>query len=215
MIGWDPATGSFQVVNLPLQNLIGYAYGFSYRQISGGPAWVSTERYDISAKLRHPVDQLQIKLALQQVLTEQFRLASHRETRDLPVYELVVGLNGPKLKAAGLTSDPMRRRGMGMHQPGRLVAKESSMENLTGLLGIQTGRIVLDKTGLEGIYDFTLDWTSSPEMMASAGEVTPSSESVASISTALREQLGLELKPQTSPMETLIIDHVEEVAGEQ
>jgi bla regulator protein BlaR1 len=215
MIGWDPATGSFQVVNLPLQNLIGYAYGFSYRQISGGPAWVSTERYDISAKLRHPVDQLQIKLALQQVLTEQFRLASHRETRDLPVYELVVGLNGPKLKAAELTSDPMRRRGMGMHQPGHLVAKESSMENLTGLLGIQTGRIVVDKTGLQGIYDFTLDWRSSPEMMASAGEVTPSSESVASISTALREQLGLELKPQTSPMETLIIDDVEEVVGEQ
>lgn len=215
MIGWDPATGSFQVVNLPLQNVIGYAYGFSYRQISGGPAWVSTERYDISAKLRHPVDQLQIKLALQQVLKEQFRLASHRETKDLPVYELVVGLNGPKLKAAELTSDPMRRRGMGMHQPGHFVANESSMENLTGLLGIQTGRVVLDKTGLEGIYDFTLDWTSSPEMMASAGEVTPSPESVASILTALREQLGLELRPQTNPMETLIIDHVEEVTGEQ
>lgn len=215
LLGRDTAASSFTAINLPLRNLIGYASGFSCPQISGGPAWVATEPYDISAKVTEPVDESQLKLALQGFLAERFKLASHRETRDLPVYELVVGLNGPKLKAAELASDPMRRSGVGMHQPGHIIANESSMENLTELLGIQTGRIVLDRTGLKGTYDFTLDWTSSPEMMASAGEVTPSPESVASISAALREQLGLDLKPQTNPMETLIIDRVEEITGEQ
>jgi bla regulator protein blaR1 len=213
LIGRDPS--SFTAINLPLRNLIGYAYDLWYPQISGGPVWVSTEPYDISARVAGPVDEPQLKRALQGFLAEQFKLASHRETKELPVYELVVGLNGPKLKEAELNSDPMRRRGVGMHQPGHLIASESSMEQLAGVLGVQTGRIVFDGTGLKGIYDFKLDWTSSPEMMASAGEVTLSPESVASILTALREQLGLELRPQTNSMETLIIDHVEEVTGEQ
>ena len=132
---------------------------------------------------------------------DHFKLAFHREIKQLPVYELVVGKNGPKLTASGspspgpgfITIDP----------PGHVVGRQVKFEGLVGLLQRRSGRLVLDKTGLAGVYDFTFEWE----------EGSPDAQ--ASLLKAVQQQLGLELRDQTAPVASFVIDHAEQVVGDQ
>lgn len=194
--------------NTSLALLILAAYDLHWSQVLGGPAWIggvadltsSSERYDVSV-VADSVDDSQIRLTLQELLATRFKLTFHRETKEAPVYELVVGKKGPKLNEAQSSSvgpgdATMTELGGHIH----IEARRQTMGDLAHLLGFNTGRLVLDKTGITGVYDITLNWTQNP----------PSS-----IFTAVSDQLGLELNPQMAPVEVLVVDHAEQVVGGQ
>ena len=221
-----------------LQRLIRIVYRIEPNQISGAPGWMSSERYDIEAKMDQATADRMEKLndaqktsarhrMLQTLLADRFKLTTHRTTKELPIYSLVVakggsklhqakpgdtypnGIKGPDGRPAPVGSDLMR---MGR---GELTAQGIGMEQVAHLLTQQTGRTVVDNTGLKGNYDFALHWTpdqSAPAFNGPSGggpDSTTSSESGPSIFTAIQEQLGLKLEPQKGPVEILVVDHVE------
>jgi uncharacterized protein (TIGR03435 family) len=223
----------YSATNVSLKLLIQMAYGIRQDLISGGPGWVESAGYDFDAKVAGPdVDALkkltqeQRRSMLQPALAERFKLKVHSETKELPIYELVVAKSGAKLKeaTAGDTyangikgSDGVGRGGMMRFGPGQLTAQAVPITSLANLLSQQLHRTVLDKTGLIAKYDLELNWTpdqgsapmfKGPEGSPQRPDPVPDS-SGPSIFTALQEQLGLKLQSAKGPVETLVIDHVE------
>jgi uncharacterized protein (TIGR03435 family) len=157
---------------------------------------------------------------LQPVLAERFQLKVHRETRDLPVYELFVAKGGPKFHEAkaGDTypngiKGPDGHSGPGLMwlQDGRLTCQAVGMVELTRILSQRLGHNVLDKTGLTGKYDLAMQWPppeDRPGGMFDGGENAAESTGP-SIFTVIQEQLGLKLESHKAPVEVLVIDHVE------
>jgi uncharacterized protein (TIGR03435 family) len=197
----DNSDGKFTVTNGSLKTLIRNAYDLQSFQFAGGPSWLDTEMYNIVATTgtgdKIPPDQL--KTLLKNLLADRFQLKVHWETRQTNIYALVVAKNGPIFKE---DSDPQKESGIntskGAHQ-GRMIGTKEPLSILASNVGNQLGRIVLDKTGLQGKYDWTLVWDPDP---------APDSTNP-SIFTALQEQLGLKLDPQKGPMETLVIDNAD------
>jgi uncharacterized protein (TIGR03435 family) len=242
----DPSQVTY--TSLRLKDLLLTAYGLKSYQISG-PDWLDTERYDISAKIPMGATKEQFALMLQALLTERFKLTLHRETKDQPLYELVVAKNGPKLKpwvddpsAPPPTPTPgappaMGKDGFPIVQPGHfammagsgrlhIAASKLSLARLTDMLASQLGRPVVDKTGLIGEYDYTLEFSPAglaggilagppppaPLGAASPPSVNPASDQDAlSLLNALQEQLGLKLEQKKGPVDVLIIDHAEKI----
>jgi uncharacterized protein (TIGR03435 family) len=229
---------------VPMDRLIRSAFGarfFGDSQIVGVPIWANSERYDIAGKvseadvaklraLNNQQKQQMLQAMLQEVLAERFGMKVHEEDREGPIYVLVVAKNGPKLKEAtsGDTysngfKDPGGRTlpaGSKFEGPGQIVMHAVTSEELAkSLNGRDTGRVVVDETGLTGTYDFTLTWTPDraaasprPEVGATADTSMPSilaDASGPSIFTAIQEQLGLKLEPAKGLMKTLVIDHIE------
>jgi bla regulator protein BlaR1 len=242
------APGTLTLANWTIGSLIVYAYGSG--RVLGGPSWINSERYDIDVKvddslaykagrlietnmagqfppgLRHE----QLMLLIQSLLADRFKLRFSRETKQLPVYALVIAKDGPKLHEAksgdtypdgivgpdGLPAGPHRGAG----QIGHFTAQAIPMSTVTQVLSEELHRTVLDETGLTGEYDFTLEWTPDETHDATDGQQRtdnhPEHESSGpSIFTALEEQLGLRLESKESPAEFLVIDHVEQVADEE
>lgn len=230
----------FTATNIPVLMLIRLAYRLTSSlddQFTGAPNWIKSERYDIQAKVSDSdVAELrklspdQHGLMLQTLLADRFNLKAHTETKELPVYALVVAKNGPEIQEAkpGDTypdgfkgAGPDGRGGTGLiHMgPGQITGQGIPIASLAVVLTQKVGRTVLDKTGLTGKYDFTLKWT--PEEIQApmskgveGGGQGPDSASHAdssgpSIFTAIQEQLGLKLESQKGPVESLVIDHVE------
>jgi uncharacterized protein (TIGR03435 family) len=215
--------------------LIKQAYGVEDDEISGAPNWLDSDAYDVDAKVGSAdlaaldkLDEKQRMRMLRPLLAERFQLKVHRETKEIPVYALVIAKNGPKLHQAkpgdtypdgikGLDGKPGGRQGMMMWGRGRLIAQGIPIANLLPPLTQQLERTVLDKTGLKGTYDITLLWTPEDDRapMGNGAEggrqgSTPAADSSgASIFTAIQEQLGLKLESQKSQVEGLVIDHVE------
>ena len=164
---------------------------------------------------------------IQPILAERFQLKVHWATKELPVYALVVAKGGPKLKEAkpgdtypnGLKSpDGPRGRGMMRMQWGQLTAQALPVSALVKLLSEQQqDRLIVDQTGLSGVYDFTLKWTPEgpqPAMFKGDGGGPPQPKttdesSEPSLFTAMQEQLGLKLESRKAPVQVLVIDHVE------
>jgi uncharacterized protein (TIGR03435 family) len=219
--------------NVSLKMLIQGAYGIREDLISGAPSWADSARFDIDAKVAgSDVDALkkltpeQRRLILRPLLADRFKLKVHLETKQLPVYDLVLAKDGSKLKEAnpgntyanGIKGpDGVSRGGMMRVGPGQLTAQAVPMTNLANMLSQQLHRTVLDKTGLTGKYDLDLNWTpdqgsdpmfKGPESGQHSSDAAPDS-SGPSIFTALQEQLGLKLQSAKGPVETLVIDHVE------
>jgi len=217
----------FSATNAPLREIIRLAYQVPEFQMSGGPPWINSERYDIEAKvdssaaeqLRH-LDQDQHRQMLQSLLEDRFQLKVHQETKELPVYALLVGKNGPKLHEAkpddtypdGIKDEAgVGRAGLMRMGPGRIKAQGLPMATVVRLLSQQLGRTVLDKTGLMGNYDIELQWTPDnipASMIGPDGKPTPEI-SGPSVFTAMQEQLGLKLESQKGPVEVLMINRVE------
>jgi uncharacterized protein (TIGR03435 family) len=226
-----------------LQTIIQTAYGVQPDLISGAPDWVNSEKYDIDVRLPDSAVEdapkanggigiERLRLMLQALLADRFKLTLHRETKNLQVYELVVAEGGPKIQEASpVSTNPNavsgpggRLKGQGMMKmgPGELTDQGAALDLLVQQLSWQLGRTVLDKTGLMGKYNFTLRWTPGESeagmamLMGSrpAPDNTQSSDSFRpSLFTAIQEQLGLKLEPQTSPMQTLVVDHIERPEG--
>ncbi len=224
--------------------LIDYAYGIHYvEQLPGAPSWISSERFDVDARMDVPVAEALQKMSkddralareqmLQALLADRFKLVVHRETRVLPVYALVIGKNGTKLKASKPDDNsPDRIKDAEGHAAINLMSMHAgeggvtwkgqavSMEHLIGLLSPQVGRMVVDKTGLTGNYDFTMQFAREQGPPATAASDAPGGASLApepggaDLFTAIQEQLGLKLEATKAPIEVIVIDHVERPSG--
>ncbi|HXP87207.1 MAG TPA: TIGR03435 family protein [Bryobacteraceae bacterium] len=215
-IGFQPG-GRFNA-NAPLKMLISVAYDVQNHQIAGGPNWLESARFNIEAKPESampppgPAFQTQMRLMLQSMLEDRFKLALHRETREEQVYDLVVAKGGSKLKKATETQKK-NQQGMGIRR-GQLNGSAAPIVMLANTLSQQLGRPVIDKTGLTATYDFSLTYTPEPGQGGGFGPPGPDAPpppdpNGPSIFTALQEQLGLRLESAKGPVDVLVIDHAE------
>jgi uncharacterized protein (TIGR03435 family) len=242
------SSDAFTATGLTVKDLVQNAYDVASYQVTGGPDWFSTERLEIDAKMDSSVADALKNLSaderklvrlkmLQTLLADRFKLVIHRETRELPIYTLVVGKNGSRLQeakpedvapvvAAGRGGPQMRvsAGAGGFTMTGKAITMEGLVANLSGNLH----RTVLDKTGLTGKYDFTLKWL--PDEMAQMqgmgsgsavpgvalnGSTAPASGGDAifpTLQVAVEEQLGLKLESGKGPAVIIVIDHVEKVS---
>jgi bla regulator protein BlaR1 len=205
--------GRFTTANASLERLIEYAYDVQAHQISGGPNWLESEGFDIVAKTESenpPTEEL--RLMVQKLLEDRFKLALHRETKELSVYTLVVGKGGPKLQRSDKDGTRISAGGM-----GRTDFQKVSMAMLAKTLSQRLGRTVINGTGLKGDFDFALEWApgeGEPRKKTNGVEVPPLTDtSGPSIFTALQEQLGLKLESTKGPVEILVIDRAERPSG--
>ncbi|MBZ5632325.1 MAG: TIGR03435 family protein [Acidobacteriia bacterium] len=191
-------TGRLNYTNVTLKDVVGQAYKVQAYQIAG-PDWIETERFDIAAKIPALAARDQVPLMLQVLLADRFNMVFHREVKELPVYALNVVKNVPKLKTAesesGITSNSNRTS-------WHVVAK-IPMRRFAEFLSERVNRPVLDQTGLNGSFEFTLDWAIDDASATNDGLAGPS------IFTALQEQLGLKLNSTKGPVETFVIDHAD------
>jgi uncharacterized protein (TIGR03435 family) len=185
-------------------------------QIVGGPDWMNNDCYDIEAEAAQPSSTVQLEKMFQNLLADRFRLRLHRETRELPVYALIVDKKGPKLKVNETVDEFSGRIGPNIVNPrlGGLPGMTGigvPMAELCWSLSQVVERPVVDETGLKGRYDFKLEYVMPPHgipVLTDSGEPPPTVEGP-TIFSALPEQLGLRLRSQTGPVEVLVIDHIE------
>jgi uncharacterized protein (TIGR03435 family) len=190
---YSASPGRLTTLTTTVKNLIAYAYGVPDFRVLGGPAWSEGETYDITAKAAGSPTNAELKVMMQQLLASRFHLTVHSESKEASVYHLVVAKSGPKLKPAD--------KGLGIgFGKGLLNGRGADMATLASVLTGRLGRTVIDQTGIEGFYEFTLAW--APDEAASGDTTT-------SIFAALQEQLGLKLEAAKGPVEMFVIDRVE------
>jgi uncharacterized protein (TIGR03435 family) len=186
-----------------LTDLLTYAYEVRYDQLAGAPAWAGNDHYDIEAKSEGEgaLTPTQSREMMRSLLAERFQLEVHRETQEVPVYELMVGKIGHKLKpgAPDATGGNSVRGG---EKGWRMEAKRGTMEYLAQQLSHSVDRPVIDRTGLSGTYAFTFEWFP-------ANRVPPPDLVVPSMFTAIQEQLGLKLESAKGSIEKLVVDRAE------
>jgi uncharacterized protein (TIGR03435 family) len=226
--------GKMNAQNATVHFLIQVAYGVREFQVTAGPTWTNSERFDITAKGDEGAKQTQIGLMMQSLLADRFKLAVHRETREMPVYNLVAskggikltepkegscvipGPNGPQFTPGQPMPNPC---GMMRISPKGLDGFRIGMRQLTVFFSDMLGRPILDKTGFNGTFDVHFEFARD-EALASgalrnippdAGGPSPQpvESSAPSIFTAAQEQLGLRLESGRGPVEILVIDHIE------
>jgi uncharacterized protein (TIGR03435 family) len=203
--------GRLDYTNASLKNILARAYDVREYQISG-PEWLSSARFDIAAKLPAEADRQQIPLMLQRLLEDRFKLVARRERRETPVYALVAGKNGPKLKPAEKPED-----GSGCSTSyGWVECHAVPMPTLAFALARLMDRPVVDMSGIDGKFDLSLRF--APEAGAAAprtaeGEA-PDPAAGPSLFTALQETLGLKLEPRKAPLDHLVIERVEKTPTE-
>jgi uncharacterized protein (TIGR03435 family) len=239
-----PEPGRFRAINITLRLLLANAYqltpGESVTRIFGAPNWIDSEHFDVEAKAEGNPSPDQMQLMLQSLLSDRFKLALHHETRQLPVYALVLakpGKMGPQLKPHSddvmcVSSDAkapptIPRPGdslralcgefnmFGSPPTLREVGNKITISMLVAELGNFVDRPIVDRTGLTGTFDATLEFAFAFQQgggpVGTANAMIPSDLSgPPSIFTALQEQLGLKLESQKGPVDVLVIDHVEE-----
>jgi uncharacterized protein (TIGR03435 family) len=210
----ETGPGRFVRGNVKVKDLVCWAYDLLGYQIAGGPDWFNSQelrsnRYDVEAKIDQAkiggkVDLQQIKLMVQSLLADRFQLRVHREMRELPVYALVVAEKGPRLRTVKDAELGPGKELVALY--GAISARSAGATDLARVLTVIADRPVLDQTGLDGKYDFELQFDQSS---TGRGNQRPVDVGKPSIFTAVREQLGLRLDPQRAQMELLVVDHVE------
>lgn len=206
-------TDTFVGWNYTVKLLIAAAYELNPREISGGPAWIDSDRYDILARTPgavQPTHDEQMRM-LRHLLSERFKLSFHREQKVLSIYQLEVDKGGPKLKASKAAADAPPALISTVYPKHILMpARNASMSDFVSVLQRAVlDRPVVDKTGLQGRYDFDLQW--APDETQFGGEIpgAPPDASSPPFFTAIREQLGLRLVATRGPAEALVIDQVD------
>jgi uncharacterized protein (TIGR03435 family) len=254
----DP--GRVNYTAMALKNLLSFAYGVKIFQISG-PSWMASERYDITATIPEGTTKEQFPVMLQNLLLDRFKIKLHHETKEFPFYELSVAKNGPKLKASVADANvnpndppplpgplPKSKDGFPQLPPGRkglfimlrpngfhLAAMVQSMSEFSDVLAEQLGGAVVDKTGLSGTFEFTLDFAPEPDFFqrnglnppppppggnGPAAGPTPGPTAAGdpaetpNILTAVQDQLGLKLEKKKGPLDVIVIDQVEKTPTE-
>jgi len=225
-----PVGGRFTATNVSLRMLIMRAYKVKNFEISGGPGWINSDRYDIVAgAAENNVSEARFKPMLQALLEDRFQLIVHRETRQMPIYALQPTKNGPKLPeptgscvkpGSPPPPTPFTLCG-GFHMDaGRLEGRRISMAQFVTALSNFLGRPVIDKTGYAGAFDVHLESTFDGIAGFNGGgfgaPVLPSDavdSSRPTIFAAIQQQLGLRLESQKGPAEILVINHADKPAA--
>ncbi len=209
--------GGLRISNMPVMNMLTFAYGVRDYQFSGAPGWVSSDTYDViftpdkSEAPAGPDTQLDVKVAasrnkqrLQSVLRDRFGLVLRAENHELPIYRMTQAKSGTKMTVHP-ESDPAHfvRQTDGSER-GHMEGMGTTTKGLAAVLSSIVGRPVTDETGLTGQYDFKLDWTPDP---GSAEQ--PADSTRPSIFTALIDQLGLRLESAKGPVPVYVIEKIE------
>jgi uncharacterized protein (TIGR03435 family) len=203
-------------INTTLSDLITMAYNVHAKQLTGGPAWLESDKYDLDVKPDVPGQPsvAQIKVIIQKLVADRFQLKFHREKQELSVYAITVLKTGAKITKS--EADPNSLPGLffGRTPSGTTfnVRNASMVDVASTLQGSVLDRPVVDQTGLPEKYDFVLKFTPDPGQMAGFGPQPPASDnpdSAPDLFTAFQQQLGLALKPAKAPADVLVIDHVE------
>ena len=246
-MGMQPG-GRLTMTNMPVRQLIVRAYGVQPYQVLGGPSWITSDRFDITAKAPGDASPQEMNAMLETLLADRFKLKVRKETRQSDVYRLVKaradGKLGEALKPAAVNCDMARGRAGGpppgpgagpaaargpatggpmmgpcqfLIAPGRFQVAGQSMAAFANSLGMQVGRPVLDETGLQGAYDFTLTFMPDAGRGMPAGppppgapELPPIDPNAPALPTALQEQLGLRLESGKGPVEMIVIDSIDQ-----
>lgn len=226
-----PLGGRFTATNIPFQFLVTVAFQIKDFQLTGAPAWLKSERYDIEAKAAGNPSMDEVGKMLQTLLEDRLQFKFHRETKELPIYALLVAKAGKLRPAEGECPPrpegpppppepgklPKAFCGGFFAFPGHLSGQKISITQLLDPLSRFTGRNVIDKTNLTGKYDIDLQYTpdlgqfpsipgGGPPGMPSLPPMDPNGPT---LFTALQEQLGLKLESQKAPVEMIVIDSIE------
>ena len=213
---------AFDMTNVALVAMVTAAYPTRNTEVVGAPDWLQTERYDVAAKANGKPSDEDVRLMLRHALRERMALTAHVEAREIPIYAMVVARAGhPGLHRSVLDCDAIRAARNAAARSGAPPSPVPGMvpqcgyswsdairsggvaiDTLARMISGIAGRVVLDRTDLEGRYEFTLRF-SPPATSARAPDDPPD------LFTALQEQLGLKLEAQRAPVDTLVIDHVE------
>jgi uncharacterized protein (TIGR03435 family) len=210
--------GSVRVVTTPgrltarnayLRELIKDAYGLEDYQISGGPGWIGSSKFDVEGKSTDGASRERLLLMLQALLADRFKLAFHRETKELPIYALIVAKNGPKFQSLA-ASQASCWPGCANSPSKTNVMRQRDLPSLaTFLTRFGSDRPVIDKTGLAGRFALELDM--SPILDPADGEQRPPTKEAMfeSAVDAVQNKLGLKLVPTKAPIETFVIDNAQ------
>jgi bla regulator protein blaR1 len=210
-------SGMLTTTGTSLSDLIKFAYDVHPRQITRGPAWLETEKFDITAKpdtagMPSPT---QLKAMVQKLLTDRFQLTFHREKKEQSVYAITIAKNGPKLTKS---ESPLNLPGFGL-PPRRLVVRNATMAEVASVLQANLmEQPVVDQTGLGSTrYDFMLNYTPDPSQQSRLGGLGPNpqapptdnADAPPDLFTAFQQQLGLKLESTKAPADVLVIDRAE------
>jgi uncharacterized protein (TIGR03435 family) len=236
----DSDTSHVTYRNISLMNLLGRVYPDSFRV--EGPGWLDMQRYDVVATMPAETTADQFRIMLRNLLAERFGLKAHHETRDLPAYDLVIAKGGLKLKEAaadtgtapGAASGPLQLDADGFPQltrPGmttmntivngvpvaRLTARAQPIWRIVGMLRAAVQKPVIDKTGLTGKYDFTLEYAPGGAMAvaspSSQGNPPEAEVGAPGIAYAIKS-LGLALQDTKATLDVLVVDSANKVPTE-
>jgi uncharacterized protein (TIGR03435 family) len=217
--GFQTGAG-LKVENATLKSIILYAYDIRDFQLSGATGWVTSERFSILAKGDHVEGPARyqelsyeqrktmtalVRKRLQALLAERFQLAIHHETKELPIYALVVGKNGVKMKP----TDPSVNMSNSSMGPGMFRAQMSTVDALAQGLASLLGRPVKNETALDGFYDFNMAWTPDAPAAAGGPDAKPVEAVGPTLLTAVQEQLGLKLETRKGPVDVIILDRAQ------
>jgi uncharacterized protein (TIGR03435 family) len=216
--------GRVTMTNVTVRQLILGGYGLRGLQLTGGPSWIDSDRFDIDALSPENTPPEQVFPMVRTLLADRFKLVVHMETKEQPVYALVLARAdkklGPQLKESTLDCTTPRQPGSptpcGMNTNtsnagGNMKGGDQTLANLAEMLAnFVADRMVIDRTGLIGKYDFELRWTSQNLQTAQPNPADgPRTQDAPSIFVALPEQLGLKLEAQRGPVEFLVIDSIQ------
>jgi uncharacterized protein (TIGR03435 family) len=201
--GGNEGKGKYTMRNRTLKRYIMGAYGMGPNQIVGGPPWLDSDRFDIDAKAEQPIDDDDVFMAmLRTLLAERCQLAIHRESKLIEAYVLEVAKSGPKLEKADSPSSATTNS-----SHGSIDARVITMKRFAEVLSRQMDFPVVDRTGLEGAFNLKLTWFPESDRPLKPGQL-PATDSGPSIFTAIH-QFGLRLQARKTPVEVLVIDHLE------
>jgi uncharacterized protein (TIGR03435 family) len=215
--------------NVSARQIVTYAYSMQNSRVEGGPDWLDTVRYDITAKASESATQDQMLPMVRRLLADRFKLVMHIDARDTPIFALVQarpdGRLGPQLRASSIVDCDAARaeqaRGAALaasdgrpicggrtRGAGFIIAGAVSMDELARNMSRLVGRAMLNRTGLPGRYDFDLKFTPDAELTAAPAADRPP-DAPPSLFVALEEQLGLKLEPQRAPVDVVVIDSIQ------
>jgi uncharacterized protein (TIGR03435 family) len=202
-----PVDGRFTATGSVAKLIVMLAYDVQEAQIVGGPSWFTTEKWDIEARSdnqgAHSIEET--RRMVQNMLEERFGLRIHRETEQRPAYGLTVAKGGPKFKAAEQRSTNVRITS------NSISLERGDLARMTQVHSAALGRPVIDRTGLEGLYNLSLQWDDAPIRQGVPGldvHAQPGNDH-GPIFTAIQDQLGLRLESQRAPVEVIVVDRIE------
>ncbi len=185
--------GRLNIEAAELRQIVGLAYAVQRVRVLGGPGWADSDQFDITAKAESAdATRDEIRAMLQRLLAERFKLVVHRETKEVPAYSLVLAKSGSKLKVAAPNGKSGIASTVGPSGGQQTVFESTPLKVLVNMLANTLGSPVVDKTGLDGFYDYTFEWPdATSSLFASA------------------DQLGLKLEAKKEPVEVLVMDRAE------